>query len=262
MDTIAGPMGFNGFDRSGLLIEGFDKLPTVATSYNYPYYADLLTRHGFIKDVDLVEYRILNIGERPFPPRLAALAQKLKERRGYRVLEFRRKKDMLKWADELIDLLMSSHDELHIFTPLTKEQERYYTKKFFPNLNKDLVKGVVNRDNQLIGFFIAMPSMSRAFQKAKGRLFPFGIYHLWRAARNGNEVVDFCLAGVRKDLRGHGVDIVMAEAMYQTLTELGFREGETNPELEDNTRVRSEWKLFDHDLHKRRRLYTKPIAPA
>ena len=260
METITGPQGFNQFSRVGMLVEGFEHLPTMATHYNYAYYNDFVARYGFVKDVDYVEYLIRDIGKHELPPRLAAIAEKVSRRGHYRVLNFPKKRDMLKRANEIFDLLQDTYAELYGVTPITPSQRAHYMKKFFPFLHEELVKVAVNERNEMVGFFIAMPSLSAALQKSRGRLFPFGVFHLWRASRGASAVLDFCLAGVRKKCRGRGVDLLMAREMFKSIAALGFTQAESNPELETNRAVRAEWKLFDHILHKRRRVYKKVIG--
>lgn len=260
METITGPQGFNQFGKAGMLVEGFEHLPTMATYYNYPYYHDLLTRYGFVKDVDYVEFRIRNMTRREMPPRLVSVTEKIKSRGRYRVLDFRSKKEMMSRANEIFDCLQDTYVELYGVTPLTPVQRKYYVKKFFPFLHEALVKIAVNECGEMVGFLIAMPSLSVALQKARGRLFPFGFLHLWRASRGASKVLDFCLAGVRKSCRGRGVDLLMAEAMSKSIVDLGIDIAESNPELETNFRVQAEWKSFDSIQHKRRRVYKKAIG--
>jgi len=63
-------------------------------------------------------------------------------------------------------------------------------KKFIPYVDKDMVKVTVNEKNEIIGFMITLPSLSEALQKAKGRLFPFGWFHILRALKK-HEIMDF-----------------------------------------------------------------------
>jgi GNAT superfamily N-acetyltransferase len=260
MDTLTGPMGFDEFDKAGMLIEGFDKLPTMATYYNHPYYNDLVVQCGFTKEIDSFEYLIPDIRATGFPPRLAALVDKLKARRNYRVLEFRTRKQMLTRAREVLDLIEETYWELYDCVPMTDKQKANYARKYFPFMRKELVKLAVNEQDEVIGFFIAMPSISCALRKTGGRLLPFGWFHLWNALRTKNKTLDCALAGVKKAYRGRGVDLLLAEEMFKSAAALGFEEAESNPELETNLRVRAEWKWFDHAVHKRRRIYTKRIA--
>lgn len=261
METITGPQGFNDFDKEGMLIEGFESVPTVITYYNYPYYVDFVERYGFVKEADAIEYRILNLLSNPFPARLEALAERIKERRGYELLRFKNRKDMLRRADEIFALLEEAYSDLYGVVPLTVRQRQYYINKFFPYLFPDLVKIVVNKENEVIGMFVALPSLSEGLQKAKGRLFPFGVFHLLLSLRKP-KLVDFILAGVRKGYRGRGVDLIMGAEMYKSMKKWGFEEGESNPELETNLQVRAEWRVVDHVMTRRRRIYKKTIGAA
>lgn len=259
METITGPQGFNDFDKEGMLIEGYESVPTVITYYNYPYYVDFVERYGFVKEADAFEYRILNLRSKPLAPRLTALAERIRIRKGYRLLQFKKRSDMLRRADEIFALLEEAYDDLYGVVPLTPSQRAYYVNKFFNYLFPDLVKVVVNKEDEVIGMFVALPSLSEGLQKAKGRLFPFGLFHLLLCTRKP-KLVDFVLAGVRKGYRGRGVDLVMAAEMYTTILKWGFEEGESNPELETNLQVRAEWRVVDHVMTRRRRIYKKTIS--
>ncbi|HUW61570.1 MAG TPA: hypothetical protein VMZ06_11230 [Candidatus Bathyarchaeia archaeon] len=258
MQTITGPQGFNDFDKWGMLVEGYDTIPTFSSYYNHPYYVDFVERYGFVKEADALEYRIHNLSKNPFPPRLIEMAERIRQRKGYSVVRFRKRKDLLSRGNEILDLLEETYTDLYGVVPLTATQRAYYVKKYFPVIPPDLVKLVVNKENKIIGVFAAMPNLSKALQKANGRLFPLGLVHLLLAMRKP-KLVDFILAGVRKEYRGRGVDLIMAVEMYNSVVKWGFEEGESNPELETNEQVRAEWKIIEHVQTRRRRIYRKQI---
>jgi hypothetical protein len=268
MLTVTGPQGFDEFDKAGMLTEGFESLPTMATYYNYPYYNDLLDRCGYTKDIDSVEYLVRSMTE--FPARLRELAQKLMQRGKYRVVEFKTRRELMRRGDEILSLLQEAYWDLYDYVPMTPRQRAHYIKKFLPVVNPQLVKTVVTDGaprhvpgaadgDEMVGFFIAVPSLSAALRKANGRLFPFGIYHLWKAMRPGNPLLDFGLAGVKKAHRGRGVDLLMGLKMFESANKLGFKQAESNPELETNLTVQREWRVVDHIIHRRRRIYKKVL---
>jgi len=261
METISGPHGFDLFDKAGMLIEGFDQLPTSATYYNHPYYNEFTTRYGFEKEIDFIENRMTFTSD-GFAPEYTALAESILRKRKYRLVEFRQKRQLLQLAPAILDLFEDTYADLYDYVPLTREQHEYYIKKFFPFLKKELVKVVANEQDEIIGFLIAMPSLSRALQKAKGQVLPFGFLHLFKALKMKNDTLDFCLAGVRKSYRGKGVDLIMTADIYKTALRLGFEFGESNPELETNLQIQAQWNKVDHVVHKRRRIYCKAVAPA
>ncbi len=255
METITGPHGFCDLDRQGMLIEGFDHLATIATNYNPPFYPRYLEGCGFQKDVDYVE---ISSRGTDIPEAVLKLSQRLQGRTPLRLLELRRKRDIEQWLDPFFRLLNQSYDHIYGAVPLSENQIDYYLKKYLPVLDTRLVKGLVDESGALVGFLISMPSLSRALQKARGRLFPWGWFHIWRACQNF-ETVDFYLAAVSERYRGKGVVLFMLLDFLEQCRALGAQYGESNPILESNNLVVSFFLRFDSQIHKRRRIYKKRV---
>jgi len=257
MTGVHGPLGFSDLDRAGMLVEGFGEVGTMATIYNYPYYPEHLERHGYRKDVDWVEFEL----SRPpdIPEKVHRMARVVAKRNDLRTVKLRRSKDLLPYAKELFDVLNTCYGDLYGFVPLTEKQIDAYTKQYFGFIRTDCVSVVLDGDDRVAAFAISIPSLSKALQKSRGRLFPFGFLRLMKAIRN-NDVIDFCLVGVRPELQGKGVNALMMSELGRIYLENSFVRGETNPELESNTKVHAMWKLFDSRQHKRRRCYIKQLG--
>lgn len=258
METLTGPLGYTDLDPEGMLIDGFDQLPTIASNYNQPYYQEFLERIGFEKEIDYIEFKAKIPSEEEIPAKLLRLADRIKQRGSLKVLEFKRKRQMVRRGEELFYLLDEAFDEIYGSVPLSDRQIKYYVNKYILYVHKNLLKAVVNENNEMVGFMIAMPSLSRAFQKAKGRLLPFGWYYLLKALKT-YETLDFYLAGVRKKYRGIGVDLLMVIEVAKSAHKMGFRYSESNLELETNTKIHGLWKYFNPTQHKRRRIFRKNI---
>ena len=254
LETIVGPQGFCNFDRNGMLTEGFDKLSTFAVYYNYPYYNDFVMRYGFAPKSEYVEYRSETPADGVLPERLTRVAEKVRERGHFRLLALRNRKQVMELAPQIFALMAEAYEELPDVVPFSERQKTYYTKRYLSFVNPDLITVAVDRHGEVAGFILALPDLSVAFRRAKGRLFPFGIFHLLRAMRK-NDTLDFALAGVRKKHRGRGVDVLMAVALFNKVLSLGFKYAESNPEWDRNPRIQAEWKPFSPVLHKRRRTY-------
>ena len=258
-ETLTGPHGFCDLDPQGMLVEGFEHLPTIAGYYNFPYYQKLVEDLGFAKEIDYVEFRCqVPKDMSAFPEKLVRLADRILERGGLRLLKFEKKKDILGRAVELFHLLDEAFDEIYGSVPLTERQIHYYVKKYFTFVDKDLIQAVVNEKDEMIGFMIAMPSLSLAFQKAKGHLLPFGWWHLMRALKK-SDVLDFYLAGIKKSHRGLGVDLLMVVNMARSSVAKGFSFTESNQELETNNKIQAQWKYFNPVQHKRKRIFKKQL---
>ncbi len=257
---MTGPHGFSDLDPEGLLVEGFEALPTIAGSYNKPYYPRLLEDFGFVKEVDYLETRF------HLPPETPALIRRMEERAvpaaqadGLRLVTGLTRKGLRGWAGPFWEVLEAAFAPLYGVTPLSAEQKRFYERKYFPFLDPRFVQLVVDRENRLQGFFLGLPSLSRAFQKAGGRLLPFGWLAVARAFRRF-DTVDFYFAGVRPGANPRKVLPLLVLGMWRNLRAAGVSFIETNRELETNTMIVGIWSRFEVINRRRTRIYRKPLS--
>jgi len=260
MTTLTGPHGFTDLDPEGLLVEGFNELATMSVIYNHPYYAAHLERYGLAKDVDYVEFRATAPEGGGLPEKMVKMAEWAAKRNNFHLVRYTDVKKLRRErGQQLFELLDEAFEELYGTVPLTQRQKDYYIGKYLPFANPEFIKIAANEKDEMIGFIIAIPSLSRALQKARGRLFPFGFIHILRALRKF-DTIDFLLAGVRKAYRGRGVDLIMTIDVFRSGIARGVRYAESNPELETNAKIQGEWKIVTTRQHKRRRIYKKAIA--
>lgn len=256
MEAVHGPLGFTDMDREGMLVEGFDELATLATNYNYPYYPQHMERLGYTKDIDWVEYEIT------VPPEpnetIARIADLALRRNKLHLLTVRRKKDLLPYAYQLFDLLQEAYQDLYGFVPLTEKQVEGYVKQYFGFVTPEFVPIVLDQQEKMVGFGIVMPSLSRALQKARGQLFPFGFLHLLWALKK-NDRADLYLVGVKREYQGKGVNAILMDRMHRHFIRMGITKVESNPELENNANVQGQWKYYEKRQHKRRRVFIKHL---
>ncbi len=257
MSKIHGPMGFTDFDNEGLLIDGFDKLSTMQTIYNYPYYVTHLERLGYVKDHDWFEYLIPVPDE--VPERFMRVAEVVKKKFRLNVVKLDNKKEVWAYAREIFLLLNRSYKDLYGFVELTDEQIDYYVKMYIPMLRLNFLSLVLREeDNKLIGVGIGLPSMAKALQKAEGKFLPTGWYHLYKALKGrDNKILDLLLIGVDPEYQGKGVNALIFSQFIPEAIRLGYEFAESNPELEVNTKVQSMWNDFNAVHHKTRRAYMK-----
>jgi len=257
MSSIHGPLGFTDFDHEGTLIEGYDKIGTLATIYNYPYYPKHIEQYGFVKDVDYKEY-LITVPE-VFPEKYFRIAEIVKQKYNLKSKYFKTKKEIIdKYATNIFDLLNLCYQDLYGFSKLNEKQIEFYIKLFFSFFRLDTVSVVVDENDNVVALGIAMPSFSKALQKAKGSLFPFGWYYMLRALKKNN-VVDLYLMAVHPDYQNKGVNSIMFADIMPNSAKNGYKFAESNPELETNTKMSSQWGSFEHVNHKKRRVYIKNI---
>ena len=252
--AVHGPMGFTNMDHAGMLVEGFDELATQAAGYNYDYYGDHLTQAGYVKDVDYLEYEILM--PEAVDRKITKLAKLVLKRNNLRLLEVKDKKELLPYAHELFKMLGAEYKHLYGVVPLSEEQVDAYINQYFGFISPEFVPVIVDSDGRMVAFGVTIPSLSKALQRSKGRLFPFGAFHLMRALKK-NDRADLLLVAVKKEYQGKGVNAVLINRMFEVFRDFGIKKIESNPELESNIAVQAQWKHFERRQHKRRCIFIK-----
>lgn len=264
MDDIVGPLGFTDMDPEGMLTWGFDKLGTMATIYNYEYYPQHMEKlGGWEKDNDYVEYYLV-VPEKS-PEKYTKIAEMVEKRYNLHVRKLT-KKDIFQggYGKKLFDLINLTYSDLYGFSELTDRQIDQYVKMYFPLADLDLVTVIEdgNKDNQLAGLGITIPSLSHALQKCRrGRLFPFGWWHLLRAIKfHKTDGVDLLLMGFLPEYRSKGANALLFADLIPRYVDYGFKWGETQVEMESNEGVQSQWGPLDPINHKKRRCYRRSLT--
>ena len=256
LEYMEGPVGFSNLDKVGVLTEGFDYLGTMITWYNHSYYKDHFESLGFIKEKEYLEWRF------PFNnvmPEFFAKAQTIiKKRYQLKSINFTSTKQIMPYVDSMFDLFNESYASLSSFVPISDKQKDYFKKKYISFINPEYITYVADKDDNLVGFAIVLPSFSEALQKAKGKLFPFGAYHLLKAKKNSKDVI-FYLIGVHPNYQNKGVHAIIFNSYYEAFSKKGIQNCIRTPELADNIAIQQIWKNFDPKICKRRRTYRKNL---
>ena len=258
LDHIEGPVGFSNLDKAGLLIKGFDEPSTMITIYNYPYYATHLKELGFSLLAQWVEYEIKITNFEDSPEKVKRFSSVIMERFNLKVLDFKNKKEIIPYIDQMFNLLDETYNKLQTFVPIQNYQIEHYKKRYFKYVHKDFVKCVVDKNNRLIAFTITMPSFTRALQKINGKLTFFNIYNLLKAIWFNNRA-SFYLIGVHPDYQNKGITAIIFNEIQKTFNKHNITIVETNPELKENTAIQKLWKNYENRQHKRRATFTKNI---
>ncbi len=258
MKQIVGPMGFSDMDHEGMLIEGFDRLGTMATIYNYDYYPRQMERMGFTKDVDWVEY-LIKIPE-AIPEKHQRIADIVKRKYGLKSLRFTsRKKIKDQYGRALFDLINEAYDGLYGYSPLTDRQIEHYIDLYLGILRLDDISVIVDSEDKLVAVGISLASFSRALQKNRGRLFPFGWYYMLKPLRAKVDTVDLLLIAVKPEYQSKGVNALLFADLIPRYNAAGYKQAESNVELEGNENVQKQWEYFEREQHKRRRCFVKEL---
>ncbi len=256
MDHIEGPLGFSNLDKVGVLIEGFDQLSTAISWYSMPYYKEHFEKLGYKQEKVWQEtiFSFDNVNADAF-----LRASKLIEKRyDIRVKNFTKTSEILPYVDGMFQLFNDSYSKLDSFVAVTPEQIENIKSKFIKFINPEYIKFILDKEKNILAFAIVMPNFAQALQKANGRLFPFGWWHILDAKKNSKEAV-FYLIGVTPEYQNKGITALIMAEYYKVFKEKGIRTCISTPELVENHAIHNLWKNFDPKINKMRATYIKDI---
>ncbi len=256
MTKVLGPLGFNNLDNQGMLIEGFDHLAAVGSVYHMHYYKNHLEQLGYEKEIDWVEFK-LTITD--VPEKALRLNEVIKKRFGVKVISFTSKKEMNKYTPKIFSLLNEAFDELPFVSPFPPALIEFYAKKYANFLVPRFVKVILNDKDEMVAFIICLPTISRALQKTKGKLFPFGFRHIMKALKNP-QGYELLLTGINPKLQGQGISALLISELQKEMLRAEGRWVETTGIFETNHKAIEHWKNYENIQHKRKRCFRKEIG--
>ncbi len=257
MVRLVGPLAFSDKDPQGLLIDGFDEPSVIASNCNFPYQVELLEKNEFAKEVDLVVYQI------KIPDPIPEFYLKIQERarqlnHGLHVLEFTSRRKVKPYIHPVLHLLNRTFTEIFGFIPFSENEMDDFANRYLFLINPRFIKIVVNNQNEVVAFVIGMSHIGDGIRRAKGYLFPFGIFKIFAAARKSKQL-NLLLGGIDPAYRGKGLDVLMGVKMLESALAAGKTVVDSHLELEYNTKVRAEMEKMGGQVYKRFRVFGKDL---
>jgi hypothetical protein len=255
MIKLVGPLGFSDKDPQGFQIEGFEYPQFMTSATNSSYLPEMIAKEGYEKKVDLVNYLA------PMPSQLPPIYEKVLSRfankKEFKVIEFQSRKELKPYIISALELMNDTFMEIYGFVPLTDKEKLDFAARYLSILDPKFIKLVKDNDT-LIGFAIGMPDISLGIRKAKGKLFPFGIFKILRESRRSKKL-QMLLGGVKKSYRGQGVDVLMAIKLWQSGIKHKMDWIDSHLVLENNRRMRAECERIGGQVIKKFRIYQKEL---
>jgi len=256
LTELQGPIGFCDMDFEGMLIDGFDQMNMFITIYNAPYYLKHMEALGFAKDADWVERRIAIPEE--LDPKYARVGQFIMKKKNLKVLEISKTKEVIPYVSRIFELLNICYAKLYGVVPLSEKMIEQYKNRFFGFVNPDYLSVIVDAQDQVVAFGVAIPTLARASKIGKGRLFPVGWYHFLHDLKK-NDTLELLLVAVHPDYQKMGLNGILIHQIYGRARKNGIKWAETGPTLEENHNIQAQWNQFESHLHKRRRCFIRPV---
>ena len=265
MDHIVGPLGVTDLDPEGMLTYGYDQLNTMSSIYNYPYYPEHMRQLGYTKDVGWVERKVLvpkgeNVAH---ADKYIRVAEIVKKRYGFRLHKFKSKKEIRKggYIQKVLNVVNKSYAGLYGYSELSEKQMMKYANTYLQFLDKRYLSVVETAEGEVIGMGVCITSLSRAIQKAKAKMWPFGWWYLAKALwfNKHPQVLDMLLVGVLPEYQEKGANSLFFADLIPEAIKDGYEWAETHCQLEDNYASQMQWKNLNCEIHKKREAFIKAI---
>ena len=266
MERMVGPLGFTDMDPEGMLTDGFDQLSTLCTIYNYPYYPEHMMQLGLEKEVGWVERKVFipKEGHEANNAKYFRVAQVVQQRYGFKVRHFASKKEIRDggYIEKLLGVINRAYADLYGYSELDEQQMKWYAQRFLLMIDRQFLTVVETKEGEIIGVGVCIPSLSRAVQKAKARLFPFGWWYIARELwlKKKHQILDMLLVGVLPEYQEKGANALFFADLIPQGIKCGYEWAETHPQLEDNMASQMQWKNLDCSIHKRRAVFFKSLS--
>ncbi len=256
MEKLIGPLAFSEKDPQGVLIEGFEERVLIATNYNFPWMKDYLEELGFEKELDLVSYKV-QIPE-DMPEYLLKMYERAVKNGSLMVNEFTTRKALRPWIVPIFQLINETYRHIYGFIPLTEKEMNEFADRYLPVLNPRFIFVITNSNEEVVAFLISMPELSEGIRKARGRIFPFGWWHILRESRK-TRLLTMLLGAIREDYRGKGIDSILGIRLLAAAQKSGMEVMDSHLILESNTTMRNEYERIGGVIHKRYRIFHKTL---
>ena len=253
-DAVRGPVNPSMNHTAGLLVDAFDSDPFVMMPYNPPEYPRYVESAGYRKVKDLYawifdsQWEIKKIGR---------LAERVRKRNKGLVI---RPVDMKRWDEELTrvkDLYNRTWERNWGFVRYTEAEFDQLAKEFKMILDPELV-ALAEVDGELAGVAVLIPDANQVFKKMRGRLLPFGVFHLLRR----NKIMDrvrLPILGVAPEHRNKGFELLMIYELYGRVITKGYKSCEASWTLEDNRAMNHIIEAGGTTRYKTYRIYEKEL---
>lgn len=254
---LVGPMGFSDKEPQGFVTEGFDAPSMMITSQSPEFMQKMIRQEGFSPMVELYQYEI------PLKDahlqRYHHFAQRIQERFGLTVHEFTQTRQVKPFVQPVFRLINQTYQQIYGFNRVSEEEMKEFAQRFLPLLNPKLIKIISNKQGEVIAFIIAMADMSLGIRKAKGRLLPWGWYHIYQSAKRSKRLV-LLLGAISPAYQGKGLDAILASRLLGSAQKLGFILMDSHLIMKENHKMRNEIeRIPQHKCYKKYAIFSKNI---
>lgn len=257
LDEVVGPKGLSAFDGYGILVDGFEHHQMMTMmNYNFPYYAKLLEKIGFEKEVDFVSCYIRSDQFR-IPEKAKEISEIVQKRGTFKVMKFKNKRELMKFARELGHAYNDTFVNNWEYYPLTEGEIDLLVDNLITVINPKLIK-LISHDDKIVGFLLAFPDITNALQRHGGKITPLALIDIMLDMKK-TKWVSVNGAGVLPEYQGRGGNALMYAEMEKTIRDFGFEHLEMTQVAETAVQMRKDLINLGGQPYKNHRVFHKKI---
>lgn len=260
MTELIGPKGLSLFDGYGVLVEGFNLRQSMNMSaYNFPYYQTLMESVGLTKVTDFISVEF-DASTVTLPEKVTRAVDIVEKRGEIRVFTFKNRREIMKRAKEIGALYERAFTKNWEYFPLTERDLMFLIENVINFVDPNLVKFIVNQEDELIGFILGFPDISAAMKRHNGNLWnPALLIDLFREVKSSNRIIINGL-GILSEYRIKGGDALLFGGLYRILKDNPrFLTGEGSQMSETAKEVQREMNGLGMKPSKIHRVYRKSL---
>jgi GNAT superfamily N-acetyltransferase len=255
-DRMVGPMDFTTNDECGVLVDGYDKLPTVLTNWHHRYYPSLLEGYGLTKAMDLYMWDLKVTGREEVHPAIWRAAADVEAKYEISVRPMR-KRDMEAEIGRFLEVYNAAWEKNWGFVPLTEEEVRDMAKDMKPILDENWA-WIAEHDGEVVGAALSLPDYNEVLVKnRRGWLIP-GVIRVLLGRRKIDRVRVFAL-GVKREWQHTGVAAKFYELHFDSAARTPQKAGETGWILETNKSMNRAMKGMGGQITRTYRVFEKEL---
>jgi GNAT superfamily N-acetyltransferase len=256
-DHLIGPMDFTINDESGVLVEGFERMPFIKQPWHPPYYAARCEEAGLEKAVDLFMYELVISDRSKILPVVFKLAEQVESRHGIKIRRMSRR-SLRRDLDRFAEVYNEAWSENWGFVPYGKRDLDVYAQEMQLVFDQNWFMVAETADGDTAAIAITIPDINQVLKKMKGRLLPLGWWYFLRRAKIMDRVrVGFL--GVKPSYQHTGVAAALYVEHFDTATRVPQKWGEMGWILETNRNMNRAMEAMGGRIVRRFRVYERVL---
>ena len=249
LNTIVGEMGFTQFEHYGLLIEGFKDYGVYDSRFNNPYAIEHLKNLNFKKDHQWTSYRI-TIPD-TLDRRLNDMSKFILKKYNLNLVSITSVKKNDNLADYIaksIALRLKEYDYEYSFNSISDDELEIIINKF-KNIVQSFNIGttyyflITDKDNEVIGFIIGIPSLAKLLSKIKLKVKP-SLSYLYNKANSKGDSLDLISVVVKKEYQNLGISMILQNELFKLCLDNGIKYINTDFDFDLSEAIKEDYKDY------------------